>query len=92
MHAGDPGVFIRNMATRGHLGGLASDRRRRELLDAAGRDCHHRTVGVGRAESTSPARPTSAWSRACRAPGRRQALKAGIMEIADIFVVNKADH
>ena len=93
-HAGDPGVFIRSMATRGHLGGLASTTADAvSVLDAAGRDCVIiETVGVGQAE-VDIAR-TADVCVVTLVPGTGddvQALKAGIMEIADIFVVNKAD-
>ena len=93
-HAGDAGVFIRSMATRGHLGGLAErDRRCRVLLDAAGRDCVIiETVGVGQAEVDIVR--TADVCVVVLVPGTGdevQALKAGIMEIADMFVVNKAD-
>jgi GTPase len=93
-HAGDDGVFIRSMATRGHLGGLA--RATSEvalLLDAAGRDVVLiETVGVGQDEVDIVR--TADVSIVTIVPGAGdevQALKAGIMEIADIFVVNKAD-
>jgi LAO/AO transport system kinase len=93
-HAGDPGVFIRSMATRGHLGGLASTTADAvSVLDAAGRDCVIiETVGVGQAE-VDIARAADVCV-VTLVPGTGddvQALKAGIMEIADIFVVNKAD-
>jgi len=94
-HAGDEGVFIRSMATRGHLGGLAratSDAAL--LLDAAGKDMVLiETVGVGQDEVDIVR--TADVSIVTLVPGAGdevQALKAGIMEIADIFVVNKADH
>jgi LAO/AO transport system kinase len=93
-HAGDDGVFIRSMATRGHLGGLA--RATSEvalLLDAAGKDVVLiETVGVGQDEVDIVR--TADVSVVVIVPGAGdevQALKAGIMEIADIFVVNKAD-
>ena len=93
-HAGDAGVFIRSMATRGHLGGLA--RATSEvalLLDAAGKDIVIiETVGVGQDEVDIVR--TADVSIVVLVPGAGdevQALKAGIMEIADIFVVNKAD-
>jgi LAO/AO transport system kinase len=93
-HASDSGVFIRSMATRGHLGGLASTTADAvAVLDAAGRDCVIiETVGVGQAE-VDIAR-TADVCVVTLVPGTGddvQALKAGIMEIADIFVVNKAD-
>jgi LAO/AO transport system kinase len=93
-HAQDAGVFIRSMATRGHLGGLAratSDAA--VVLDAAGKDIVAiETVGVGQDE-VEIAR-TADVSVVVLVPGMGddvQALKAGVMEIADIFVVNKAD-
>jgi LAO/AO transport system kinase len=93
-HAGDPGVFIRSMATRGHLGGLApatSDVA--HILDAAGKDLVIiETVGVGQDEVEIVR--TADVSIVMLVPGTGddvQALKAGIMEIADLFVVNKAD-
>jgi LAO/AO transport system kinase len=94
VHAGDPGVFIRSMATRGHLGGLARATSDAALvLDAAGRDIVViETVGVGQDEVDIVR--TADISIVVLVPGAGddvQALKAGIMEIADIFVVNKAD-
>ena len=93
-HAADQGVFVRSMATRGHLGGLAyatSDAV--DVLDAAGMDIVMvETVGVGQGE-VDIAR-TAHVSIVVTVPGTGddvQALKAGIMEIGDIFVVNKAD-
>jgi LAO/AO transport system kinase len=93
-HASDPGVFIRSMATRGHLGGLARATSEVALvLDAAGRDLVFiETVGVGQDEVDIVR--TADVSIVTLVPGAGdevQALKAGIMEIADIFVVNKAD-
>ena len=93
-HAEDEGVFIRSMATRGHLGGLARDDRDAVLvLDAAGKDVVIiETVGVGQDEVDIVR--TADVSIVTLVPGAGddvQALKAGIMEIADIFVVNKAD-
>ena len=93
-HAGDTGVFIRSMATRGHLGGLARGTSEVALvLDAAGRDIVIiETVGVGQDEIDIVR--TADVSVVTIVPGSGdevQALKAGIMEIADIFVVNKAD-
>jgi LAO/AO transport system kinase len=93
-HASDPGVFIRSMATRGHLGGLARATGEVALvLDAAGRDyVLIETVGVGQDEVDIVR--TADVSVVTFVPGTGdevQALKAGIMEIADIFVVNKAD-
>jgi LAO/AO transport system kinase len=93
-HAGDNGVFIRSMATRGHLGGLARATNEVALvLDAAGRDVVViETVGVGQDEVDIVR--TADISIVTLVPGTGdevQALKAGIMEIADIFIVNKAD-
>ena len=93
-HAGDSGVFIRSMATRGQLGGLSRSTSDVALvLDAAGKDLIViETIGVGQDE-IDIAR-TADLSIIALVPGTGddvQALKAGIMEIADIFVVNKAD-
>jgi LAO/AO transport system kinase len=93
-HFGDQGVFIRSMATRGHLGGLARATSDVALvLDAAGKDVVIiETVGVGQDEVDIVR--TADVSIVVLVPGTGdevQALKAGIMEIADIFVVNKAD-
>ena len=93
-HAQDSGVFIRSMATRGHLGGLARATTDAALvLDAAGKDfVAIETVGVGQDE-VEIAR-TADVSVLVLVPGMGdevQALKAGVMEIADVFVVNKAD-
>jgi LAO/AO transport system kinase len=93
-HHADGGVFIRSMATRGHLGGLARATSDAALiLDAAGKDIVViETVGVGQDEVDIVR--TADVSVVTLVPGTGdevQALKAGIMEIADIFVVNKAD-
>jgi len=93
-HSSDEGVFIRSMATRGHLGGLARATGDAALvLDAAGKDVVIiETVGVGQDEVDIIR--TADVSIVTLVPGAGdevQALKAGIMEIADIFVVNKAD-
>jgi LAO/AO transport system kinase len=93
-HFGDEGVFIRSMATRGHLGGLARATSDVALvLDAAGKDIVMiETVGVGQDEVDIVR--TADISVVVLVPGTGdevQALKAGIMEIADIFVINKAD-
>ena len=93
-HAGDQGVFIRSMATRGHLGGVARATSEVALvLDASGKDVVLiETVGVGQDEVDIVR--TADVSVVTIVPGSGddvQALKAGIMEIADIFVVNKAD-
>jgi LAO/AO transport system kinase len=93
-HVSDPGVFIRSMATRGNLGGLARATAEAALiLDASGKDLVLiETVGVGQDEVDIVR--TADISIVTLVPGAGddvQALKAGIMEIADIFVVNKAD-
>jgi len=93
-HAEDPGVFIRSMATRGNLGGLARTTADAAMvLDAAGFDIVIiETVGVGQDEVDIVR--TADVSVVTVVPGTGddvQALKAGIMEIADVFVVNKAD-
>ena len=93
-HAVDPGVFIRSMATRGHLGGMAlAAPEAVRILDAAGYDVIFvETVGVGQAEiDVAPATDTAV---VVLAPGMGDAVqmaKAGILEAADVFVVNKAD-
>ncbi len=93
-HATDPGVFIRSMATRGHLGGLSlSTPEAIRMLDAVGRDwILVETVGVGQVEveiagkaDTTVVVLNPGWGDSV------QANKAGLMEIADIFVINKAD-
>jgi LAO/AO transport system kinase len=93
-HATDPGVFIRSMATRGHLGGMAlAAPEAIRILDAAGTDMVLvETVGVGQAEvevagatDTTLVVVAPGWGDAV------QVAKAGILEIADVFVVNKAD-
>ena len=93
-HAADAGVFIRSMATRGHLGGLARATSDAALvLDAAGSDVVViETVGVGQDEVDIVS--TADISIVLLVPGAGddlQAIKAGVMEIGDIFVVNKAD-
>jgi LAO/AO transport system kinase len=93
-HATDDGVFIRSMATRGHLGGLAwSTPQALRVLDAAGCDVVLvETVGVGQSEVEVVALADT--TVVLLAPGMGdgvQAAKAGILEIADVFVVNKAD-
>jgi LAO/AO transport system kinase len=93
-HATDPGVFIRSMATRGHLGGLSlSTPEAIRMLDAVGRDwIIVETVGVGQVEveiagkaDTTVVVLNPGWGDSV------QANKAGLMEIADVFVINKAD-
>jgi LAO/AO transport system kinase len=93
-HAVDPGVFIRSMATRGHLGGMAlAAPEAVRILDAAGHDVILvETVGVGQAEVDVAAATDTAV--VVLAPGMGDAVqiaKAGILEAADVFVVNKAD-
>ena len=93
-HATDNGVFIRSMATRGHLGGLAwSTPQALRVLDAAGCDIVLiETVGVGQSEIEVVALADT--TVVLLAPGMGdgvQAAKAGILEVADVFVVNKAD-
>src|ERR671934_208953 len=93
-HASDPGVYIRSMASRGHLGGLAwAAPQAIRVLDAAGCDVVLvETVGVGQAEVEIASLADS--TIVLVAPGMGdaiQAAKAGILEIADVFVVNKAD-
>jgi LAO/AO transport system kinase len=92
--AGDPGIFIRSMASRGSLGGLAwATADAVKVLDAAGYDLVIvETVGAGQAE-VNIAR-TAHTTVVVEVPGLGddiQAIKAGILEIADIFAVNKAD-
>jgi LAO/AO transport system kinase len=93
-HATDPEVFIRSMATRGHLGGIAlATPEAVRVLDAVGKDVIIiETVGVGQAEveitdacDTTVVVLNPGWGDAV------QTAKAGLMEIADVFVVNKAD-
>ena len=93
-HATDPGVFIRSMATRGHLGGLAAAAPQAlRVLDAAGCDVVLvETVGVGQSEVEVVALADT--TVVLLAPGMGdgvQAAKAGVLEIADVFCVNKAD-
>ncbi len=93
-HALDPDVFIRSMATRGHLGGLAwATPQALRVLDAAGCDVVLiETVGVGQAEVEIAQLADS--TMVLLAPGMGdgiQAAKAGILEVADLYVVNKAD-
>lgn len=93
-HATDPGVFIRSMSTRGHLGGLSwATPQALRVLDGTGFDVILiETVGVGQAEVEIAS--TADTTLVLLAPGMGdgiQAAKAGILEIADVFVVNKAD-
>jgi len=90
----DPGVFIRSMAARGALGGLATTSREVcDVLDAYGFDrIIIETVGVGQSELTIAANADSAVLVLVPESGDGiQVLKAGVMEIADVYVVNKAD-
>jgi len=93
-HATDEAVFIRSMASRGHLGGLAASTPQAiRVLDAAGFELILiETVGVGQAEVAIASLADSVV--VLLAPGMGdavQAAKAGILEVADLFVVNKAD-
>ena len=93
-HATDPGVFIRSMATRGHLGGMAlAAPEAVRVLDAAGyHEVVVETVGVGQAEvEVAAATDTAVVVLSPGAGDAVQMAKAGILEIADVFVVNKAD-
>jgi LAO/AO transport system kinase len=94
-HFLDPGVFIRSMATRGALGGLAEAALQAALLmDAAGKDdVFLETVGVGQAEVDVIDHADSVVLVLIPGSGDSiQALKAGVMEIPDVIVVNKSDH
>jgi LAO/AO transport system kinase len=93
-HVADPGVFVRSLASRGHLGGLSRTAARViDVMDAAGRDVVLvETVGAGQSE-VEVAEVAGTKVVVC-APGLGddvQAIKAGILEIADILVVNKGD-
>jgi LAO/AO transport system kinase len=93
-HSTDPGVFIRSMATRGSLGGLATTSKEvADLLDAFGYP--HvvlETVGVGQSElDIAGTADTTVVVLVPESGDSIQAMKAGLMEIADVFVVNKAD-
>lgn len=93
-HVSDPGVFIRSLASRGHLGGLSPMTARVvDLMDAAGRDVVIlETVGAGQSEVEMA--ELADVIIVISAPGLGddvQAIKAGILEIAEILVVNKAD-
>jgi LAO/AO transport system kinase len=94
-HFSDPGIYIRSMATRGSLGGLAqSTADVATVLDASGRDLIMiETVGVGQDEVDVVR--LADITVVILVPGMGddvQTIKAGIMEIADIFVINKSDH
>ena len=93
-HATDPGVFIRSLATRGHLGGLSrSTGEVVHVLDAMGHDVVIiETVGVGQDEVDVVTQAETAIVVTVPGLGDEiQAIKAGILEIADVLVVNKAD-
>ncbi|MCF2528708.1 methylmalonyl Co-A mutase-associated GTPase MeaB [Yinghuangia soli] len=93
-HATDTGVFIRSMASRGHLGGLAwATPQALRVLDAAGCDVILvETVGVGQSEiEVASAADTTVVLMAPGMGDGIQAAKAGILEIGDVYVVNKAD-
>jgi LAO/AO transport system kinase len=92
--ATDPGIFIRSMATRGALGGLATTTKEvADLIDAYG--CARvilETVGVGQSElEIAGTADTSVVVLVPESGDSIQAMKAGLMEIADVFVINKAD-
>ena len=90
----DPGIFIRSMATRGALGGLASTTREvADVLDAFGFDrVLIETVGVGQSElDIARTADTSVVVLVPESGDSIQTMKAGLMEIADLFIVNKAD-
>ncbi len=90
----DPGVFIRSMASRGSLGGLSKKTREAaDILDASGMDIIlYETVGVGQSElDIAAAADTTVVVLVPESGDGIQAMKAGLMEIADFFVLNKAD-
>ncbi|MEJ2049413.1 MAG: methylmalonyl Co-A mutase-associated GTPase MeaB [Calditrichota bacterium] len=90
----DPGVFIRSMATRGSLGGLSNKAQDvADLMDAAGMDLViFETIGVGQGElDIAKTTDTTLVVLVPESGDSIQAMKAGLMEIADIFVVNKSD-
>ncbi len=94
-HFLDPEVFIRSMGTRGHLGGLAEATLQAALiLDAAGKDLIYvETVGTGQSEvEITGLADTTVLALMPGSGDAIQALKAGIMEIPDVIVVNKRDH
>lgn len=94
-HFLDPGVFIRSMGSRGHLGGLAGASRLAALaMEASGMDVViFETVGVGQGEvEVASAADTVVLALQPGMGDAVQALKAGVMEIADVFCINKADH
>ena len=93
-HAEDPGVFIRSVASRGHLGGLSeSIHRIVDVMDAAGRDfIIVETVGTGQSEvEVAEIADVCVVVNAPNMGDDVQAMKAGVLEIADVLVVNKAD-
>ena len=90
----DPGVFIRSMASRGSLGGLSRKTvEAADILDAAGKDIiFMETVGVGQSElDIASAADTTVVVLVPESGDSIQAMKAGLIEIADVFVLNKAD-
>ena len=90
----EPGVFIRSMASRGSLGGLAeATRAAADLMDAAGYDrVILETLGVGQAElDIAVSADTTAVVLVPESGDGVQAMKAGLMEVADLFVINKSD-
>lgn len=92
--SGDPGVFIRSMATRGSMGGLAVHTAQVcDVLDAAGyQRILVETVGVGQSElEVAQTADSTAVVLVPESGDAVQAMKAGLMEIADVFVINKAD-
>lgn len=94
-HFLDPGVFIRSMSTRGHLGGVAAATLQTLLiLDASGKDVLLlETVGVGQSEvEVASVADTVVLVLMPGSGDSVQALKAGVMEIPDVIVINKADH
>ena len=93
-YAGDPDVFIRSMASRGHAGGLASTTTAAAaVLDAAGFDLVLiETVGTGQSEvEVAAAADTTVVLEAPEMGDEVQAIKAGLLEVADLVVVNKGD-
>ena len=93
-HSEDPGVFIRSVASRGHLGGLSeSIHRIVDVMDAAGRDVVIvETVGTGQSEvEVTEIADICVVVNAPNMGDDVQAMKAGVLEIADVLVVNKAD-
>lgn len=90
----DPGIFIRSMATRGSLGGLATTTREvADVMDAFGFErILTETVGVGQSElEIAEAADTTVVVLVPESGDSIQAMKAGLMEVADVFVINKAD-